>query len=300
MMIVMKHLFISFFILLLTLPAFSQSWCPPGATWYYGYTDPWSSSVTYIKVEYEGPAIVNNHFVKTMRKSVADTGYLYTYEDSGVIYIYNEDKVRFDTLYNFNAVPGDTWRARPLNENCDSNDVIEVIDTFRMNINGMSLKALAVEFTNSWMPYTFEDTIIERIGRTDMFIEIGLAYCAADGDGGGALRCYQDNSFTLYSTGIRDSCDASTVGVDELSNANVVLSLYPNPATDQLIIETDLVLAPYSLLLTDLSGRVLQKRDKIHYVKYTLDLHDLKPGIYLVSIQTGDGMTATRKFVRMN
>ena len=79
-----------------------------------------------------------------------------------------------------------------------------------------------------------------------------------------------------YTSGIREH---------ELNGAWV--RVHPNPTSGHITIEADLLLIPYSLLLTDITGREVKKLDKITDTKYQLPLKDLEAGVYLYQI-TGD------------
>jgi len=71
-------------------------------------------------------------------------------------------------------------------------------------------------------------------------------------------------------------------------------TLYPNPANGHFSITSSLNLVNFQLL--DQQGNVVMK-SKINGVNPTIDTHSLAPGIYFVSVQFADGLTATEKII---
>jgi hypothetical protein len=72
-------------------------------------------------------------------------------------------------------------------------------------------------------------------------------------------------------------------GIDE--QIGDVLSLWPNPATDQVFVQLRVPAADAWLELVDMTGRVLQQQRVPHGGTITLDLADLAPGMYGVQLQ---------------
>ena len=74
----------------------------------------------------------------------------------------------------------------------------------------------------------------------------------------------------------------STEGINELSIFNSQFSIYPNPASKTVTVETD---QPSTLTLTDATGRVCG-RWKVENGKTTLDISPLSAGVYFVRLST--------------
>jgi len=71
-----------------------------------------------------------------------------------------------------------------------------------------------------------------------------------------------------------------------ISNKNIVI--YPNPASDYLSIESTASEIINRIIVTDLSGRIIQ--DKTYNdSKLTISLSNLKTGLYLLKINTDKG-----------
>src|SRR4051812_17090268 len=186
---------------------YAQTWSPPGAIWHYNYFN--IGFYGYSEIIYTGDTVINSITCKKLDRSLHIIDYInqfhnyylgteYTYEQNGVVFVYFNN--HFDTLFNFNASIGESWRLarQPPNANlCDSNSIVTVLDTGTLIINSLPLRYKKVLFNygNSWI---FPDTIIERIGTT-LWYMIPYDRCAAvDAYQGGFLRCYSDSSFTTY------------------------------------------------------------------------------------------------------
>jgi|GEM_PF-5169542 len=70
------------------------------------------------------------------------------------------------------------------------------------------------------------------------------------------------------------------------SHERSAVKIYPNPAGNRLYIETSRLL-PDKIVVMDLLGHVIKQKNNSK-TKHELDLSDLSPGIYLVSIKTGN------------
>lgn len=82
----------------------------------------------------------------------------------------------------------------------------------------------------------------------------------------------------------------STVGISEFNLSS--FSLYPNPATNQLSIDTELVIN--SLSIVDLTGKTITTTNQPTKL---VDISNLPSGIYFINVTT-DENTITKKFVK--
>jgi hypothetical protein len=92
------------------------------------------------------------------------------------------------------------------------------------------------------------------------------------------------------------SClDLSTVSVNEASS-QLKLRVYPNPASSQLIVETENEV-PLKLRITDMQGRLVQVAQFTAQTRYHLDLTEVSPGLYLLHWEQA-GLMKTEKLVK--
>lgn len=103
----------------------------------------------------------------------------------------------------------------------------------------------------------------------------------------------------LFLTGYRDTMAnvmylGNLTGVDEVK-AECIVTVYPNPANEQLNIQTQ---QAGSLVLTDITGRViLQASTPLSYQK-AIDISMLAKGVYLLRFSSNDGAVETVKVVK--
>ncbi len=261
-----KKLLIAISILCIAFAAnsYSQTWCPPGATWYY--TNALFDLEGYTKLTYSKDTVINKITCKKITCSLRGRPLLdpkeiysspfFTYSENGIAYLYNNKygKHEFEILFDMNAQIGDKWRRPQVDTACaDSLYFIEVLNTGTKMINGFNLKWLHVKLDQS--PYF--DTITERLGyRYDNFDYSHCHNVSVDFPGG-PLRCYSDNDFGLYTTKKNSSCDFITA-VSELKLGDA-LKVYPNPANDKLTINTGINHKQTTTFdLYDLTGKLIR------------------------------------------
>ncbi|HET6226272.1 MAG TPA: T9SS type A sorting domain-containing protein, partial [Bacteroidia bacterium] len=92
------------------------------------------------------------------------------------------------------------------------------------------------------------------------------------------LRCYSDNSFGSYSTGISKTCDYVT-GIATTELDKIELSFYPNPANDKVnvVFESNLK-NNIELRIYDLTGRLVRSAEFNKNAE--IPVADLENGIY--------------------
>lgn len=259
-----KHYFLV--ILLLTFCSKStigQTWAPLGAEWHYSFNNFWVEG--YVKIHSIEDTIINSINCKKLEKTRVvfdhltgeiDTtliGVDYMYSDTDKVYIYINNQ--FYTLYDFSANIGDSW-VIPRNEDiigiCDDEGEIIVVDTGHVSINTQYLRTIRVESISDSHWSFIPGDIIERIGPGSAYMlpEPTVA-CILDVYEGGPLRCYEDDAFGLYSTGIFAECDY-VVSIPEKELSEV--SIFPNPCKDFLHIELADFSTNHSISIIDVYG----------------------------------------------
>lgn len=279
----------------------AQHWCPPGAHWRYNY-DNGSGIRGHVEIFYaDDTLILGKPAIKLIRAMHAYNyntgnpvclfqGTDYTIEDSGVVYIWYNNQ--WDTLYNFNAQVGDSWRMakQPLvNGACDSNSTLKVIATGTTTINAVNLRYKVVEFQYGGTILTgITDTIIEKIGFAGSYMfPYDRCHAALDTNEGGPFRCYSDQNFPEYKPYFPLPC--STVGMEE-DRSESRFVIVPNPVTNSFSIPGINPIMSDSYVITDVSGKVVQSG----ILTSTTDVSSLKSGLYLLHIRKADATLITR------
>lgn len=85
----------------------------------------------------------------------------------------------------------------------------------------------------------------------------------------------------------------STISLDE----NVV-TFFPNPATNELFIKNNNNVALQSIAITDLTGKVVLNQDIQNIGSNAINIANLAKGMYLVTVQTPNGLSATSKILK--
>jgi len=93
---------------------------------------------------------------------------------------------------------------------------------------------------------------------------------------------------------ITDTVRVTDVGIEDFSNLNNSIKLYPNPANNYLIIETTLS-GKLNYSVYDITGRQLQSGSFLRNKK--LDVMGLAEGVYVIQLQTQKGVIS-KKFVK--
>jgi hypothetical protein len=193
-------------------------------------------------------------------------------EIDSVVLGYNvlDNSSSIDTIYNFKAKPGESWRIRQshtfqdafdyYNYVCDSFLNVIVIDTGHVNFQGVSLYFLYVEFealdqyTSDTIKYNISDTIFERFGSKGYFNFMSihdfciLGHPLVCGGRRNSLRCYSDKDISFG-----DNCHKLSFVSDgnEIYKSNN-FKIFPNPSTNFINIESE----SKQIVIRDLSGRI--------------------------------------------
>jgi len=93
--------------------------------------------------------------------------------------------------------------------------------------------------------------------------------------------------------------DVTLISVNEELKDNPDLSVYPNPATDQISINisNSLAVNDYSVVITDVTGSEMKIFLDIHTPRLTFDSKGFSKGLYFVSLKQNNRILKTTKFV---
>jgi len=108
------------------------------------------------------------------------------------------------------------------------------------------------------------------------------------------------NSDDIYSLSIKDSTYCFSTGLNELSDFNEILKLYPNPVIDKLYIEFSNTseYVEKIILFYDLSGRVIYK-NKSSQSQIQIDLSNVNPGLYILNLIVNGQYYTTHKIIKL-
>jgi hypothetical protein len=219
--------------------AAAQTWCPPGATWYYTDSSLVSGNAGYRVLEYVQDTTIDGQ----VAQQLSNTWYrliagildplisfkLHTYQDGSVVYCRTEINQDWDTLYWFNAGIGDHWHFAQFSDTDPCNRLI-IVDTGTVTMAGMALHFLDYEMDSAGV--TISHRITERLGDSNSYWPQPM--CGNFNEVKRGLRCYSDNDLGMISTGIVPACDYTTSIAESLDVP--VLSVYPLPGRDHVTV----------------------------------------------------------------
>lgn len=287
----MRALFLA--LIVTPLLAYTQSWCPPGATWTY---EAGQFLAGFKRMRYTGDTIVDGYTAQIIDRYSAiqypqpPPGPIYsgppevnytpvaviTRAEGDVVFTLREGA--WDTLYWFGAVPGQGWTAAHAPDEQDCAPFI-VADTGTYVIDGLALRWIEIE---SWY------RVYERIGSTwDMFL-----YCPnwiLDGPMG--MRCYSDDEISYQLA--TEACE-QLVGLNDVS-APIRLGPFPSPGTTHF----NLTLPPglHTITLFDATGRmVLEQRTSEE--RPVIGTEHLPAGLYRITVRDVLGGLMSTAWVR--
>ncbi|MDR0830018.1 MAG: leucine-rich repeat protein [Prevotellaceae bacterium] len=110
-----------------------------------------------------------------------------------------------------------------------------------------------------------------------------------------SLISFDNNNFALTMS-IGDFSTTNESGIDEVSDNSIII--YPNPATDELKIES-VDCKINSVEIFDVSGRIVGagRALPLHNGGQTINVSNLPAGVYLIKIETDKG-TKTERFIK--
>jgi len=289
-------------LLLLTCrSAFCQTneFAPVGAKWWYGLA--WNGidfETMFYFVESVKDTIV---FEKNCRKLSSKKIFEFTEEHMADFYIYQSNDTvyyaieylfgeqidtAFHILYNFNAQVNDTTELHrgdysgisPEVWPDDTTDYI-VIDSIGSEIiAGFDLKKVSFhsEMDAPYGCWMFDGSAYEMLGRLNYLLPLPLG-CFVKDPFPDFLQCYEDpNVGTLHFWG--DRC----VYFSDISTSQQTVSIYPNPATNFVKINSKMDITNLEIYSTD--GILIQTYKNATSI---IDVSHLSPGHYTLQIQAG-------------
>jgi hypothetical protein len=271
--------------------SFAQNWAPNGAQWHYSY---YGFFPGYVDIAYSSDTLIDGQVTKKLTKTFHGLGWgmdvtsysigtEYTYEANGVVYLRYQNQ--WDTLYNFSAQVGDSWRMakQPFTNVATQNSRIKILATGNLIINNETRKYLVAEKcdSNNISMGWFNDTLIENIGFLhDYLLPYDQFDGAVDGNEGGPFRCYSDNNFALYKPNYLEVCDY-IMGTTELEGS-ASFQVYPNPVSDQINIPETLIQEYNHYRILSSEGKLIQKGQTTEQI----DVANLPAGNYTLLIES--------------
>lgn len=277
---------------------------PVGAYWYYTNIPSFFSLYqNYVKVESIGDTIIQRKNCRRLTKKRVNAAekeeFLYISGDT----VYRlSDNNKFYVLYNFGAQPGDTWLSRSytMDDGTEEDSLYIKVDSISsIQINGYQLRVLYVSSTHPylgfggyWQPIG-KAKIIERLGGTWYMLPHNYAFL--DNEIRIGLRCYFDDSFGLYNSGIVENCDDIILEIDE-PNYESPTTCYPNPFIDKLNFDSPKNILMHLTIFNTLEQPVYQQ---YFTNQITVSTQTYPQGVYYFILRDSYGHTKSGKLIKL-
>ena len=275
---------------------------PVGATWYYSLADnsiPYPHTLLkYMKIVSTADTIIDSKTCRILEEFRTPIGnfdnnlYLsnrhYIYSENDKVYYYVLATESFDVLYDFSKIQQEYWLSYLWGNSpdCDTVIVDAVCDTL---INGHILKTISVSQNSCLAGFFFNDyPIIEVIGH------LHYLFPQSDFPAEGPLRCYEDSVIGLYSTGVVPHCDYIGLAMIHEFKEDLKITIYPNPASDVLCIQTQFPEAPTHITISDITGRLVLQSTFTSII----DVSHLPKGMYVLSVFSNAGQYVSKVIVQ--
>ena len=289
-----KKILLSISFVSIAILTFGQNFGEVGTQWFYeehGQGPPYSEylhlvSTTDTIIDGKTTHKIEGTYYNTYTGDTIAQEPFYVYEQSDTVFKYDFQKAKFLTLYIFNASIGDTLTLDYPGEIAYKTDITYrlVIDTIEnVVIDGITLKKYKTTGLDSIMFYD-GGYFMDRIGGLDWIFPRALPITL---EAGGPIRCYMDNEIdTNFSSVPCDYVSAST----ELKINNEV-NVYPNPASDRIIVESEYRIE--KIELSDITGKLILSTNKP-----VIDIERIKNGFYILTIYLEDGKIIEKKIIK--
>lgn len=261
---------------------------PAGAEWIFNYS--FNGNTGYQRVSVQGDTIIHNKVCKKLlwgkvflnnvtpeQDTIRITeGYRYTHQSRDTIFYYDNGKDEFTVLFAFDAEVGDTIRV-PISSkhpfysvSNKINFIFRTTSVSTLTIGG-SENVKVLEITpdcNVTDVFLRTRRFIERIGTTSFlfFNEVDCYFRDEDW----SLRCYSDNEISYHVS--QNTCDVLTSS--RMVSSHNQLKIYPNPASENLFIETDEKIE--YLLVFDVYGKLIKKLNSTS----SISVSEFSKGVY--------------------
>ncbi len=287
----MKSTLLAFALLLLASSSFGQTeFAPSGATWSYSYQTFWTSFNGFLVLRYEKDTLIGNFQCKKLQGDILDSTqakvddyYDLFIRQSGdsIFTVFGTDSYfLFKNSYQVNEIATfDLLWNDPL--------TVSAIET--LNFGGQTTKKFTLD-SDGWL---FDQTAIyEHFGPERGFIQ---SWWGVEVDGESfRLLCYKDDNFPLAEVG--DGPCFGFTATEENSPATVGLSVFPNPAADEITFDFHGNEAwSMNLVVWDFTGKTVMESP--YLLGKTLDISFLPSGIYFGNMRSNQ-LALPFKFIK--
>lgn len=202
--------------------------------------------------------------------------YRASYTDEGMIYDFNIE------LYDTIEIVNPRLMMEPISLYVSALDSVEIADGF------------LEKWTLDGINYSGQDTWYEEIGSIASVLNSTYPLFGQS-CGAWEFLCLMEDEELVYSNPNYETCYYELVGVREQAE-NQSIEISPNPATDFIRINNSTQSHYKTILLRDLSGKLIQEFNNVNEAG-VISLPQLQAGIYILMIQTEQANLISRKLM---
>ncbi len=283
----LPKLLLCFFAFLPFIQGQSQ-FAPVGASWTYQKAGFVPGSVEIETITVTGTNIIDGRIFQGLEGDFLCAGESveYLFQDQWEVYRYANGM--FNLLYDFDALPGESWTITNLPHEPSTLEVL-VDSITQISINNELLNVQHISLlqgpTKNWC--WGSQQILEGVGMLGMlFPEIGVCDPHVQ-----ALRCYEDILVDYNFANIPCDSTWTLLNNNDLTKTTNI-HVFPNPVTDQINIK-GIDLNNVDIQVFNFSGQQIQVEQK-----NTIFTNHWPNGIYYLKVINGTQVISTQKIVK--
>lgn len=155
---------------------------------------------------------------------------------------------------------------------------------------------------------TFFILFITMISITSSYSQESIVIAGGNATGTGGSSSYSigqvayttlPGSDGSISQGVQQPYEINTLGNDEFTGINLLMTAYPNPTVDVLnlvVVNDELDNLSYNLY--DITGKMISKNSKITASETSVSMHKLNQGIYFLAVNKNNKTIKTFKIIK--
>ena len=219
-------------------------------------------------------------------------------EEAGIVYKYDELEEVDKILFDFTLEEGDTFNL--IDSAYNSYGFCSIIGTdlweSELNVDTVEDIEIAGELRKviTFLEYGDGDFTsfqwIEGIGNISGF---DILWGWIDIASGSKLVCFTTNGTTYFFNDV-DSCDNTTLGINEVSKSKAIL--YPNPVINKSILQFPTEGYADTIRIFDVHGKLV-KKEPIPVDYYTIDAMLYRSGLYFYQLFSNNKLINTDTFI---
>jgi len=282
----MKKIFIIILLAIICLRASAQTLIDTNKLWYVVEGEDFGNSTTYV-YKFNGDTTFGSFQYKKLYAAAAYE-YIKTWSYSDAMREDSNSRVYLHTnsgdvlYYNFNLTKNDTFIFRGHKMFVDS------VSTVSLNDNE---KRKSIYFSDS---IKCGDQWVAGIGSTHGLTYVGFLGCEFPTPPPNLyLSCFFENDTLNYPNTTINYCDQEAIGVNEIQNKKDIIRIFPNPAIDNITIETH---QKSTMEILNIQGQTILQQ-QIQQGKTNIDISGLAKGVYILRLNNND-KTAVTKIVK--